>query len=217
RFYTTSVAIQDLDAVREALGYERVNLYGVSYGTRVAQAYARRYPERTRAVILDGVVPLDLALGPDISLDAQRALDLLFERCEADAACGERFPELRARFARLHAQLRDAPVQLVLADPVSAELTEMVFTHEQFQGIVRMFSYAPETVALLPLLIDHAAQTGDFVPLAAQTSLLLREVGESIATGMHNAVVCTEDIPFVQDDAAMRAELDDTYLGVATL
>src|SRR5690606_6940705 len=66
-------------------------------------------------------------------------------------------------------------------------------------------------------LIDHAAQTGDFVPLAAQTSLLLREVGESIATGMHNAVVCTEDIPFVQDDAAMRAELDDTYLGVATL
>ena len=59
RFYTTSVAVQDLDAVRAALGYARINLYGVSYGTRVAQHYLRRFPGQVRALILDGVVPPD--------------------------------------------------------------------------------------------------------------------------------------------------------------
>ncbi len=217
RYYTTSVAVRDLDAVRVALGYEHVNLYGISYGTRVAQAYARRFPDRTRSVILDGVVPMDLALGPDISLDAQRALEMLFDRCAANPACAERFPTLRDSFARIQRQLRDAPVQLVLADPVTAELTESVFTEEYFSGIVRMFSYAPETVALLPLLIDHAASTGDFAPLAAQTLLVLQELGDSIATGMHNAIVCTEDLPFIDDGDAMRARLGETYLGANTL
>ena len=62
-YYTTSLAVQDLERVRAALGYERINLYGTSYGTRVAQHYLRRFPQRTRAVILDGVVPVEVALG----------------------------------------------------------------------------------------------------------------------------------------------------------
>lgn len=217
RFYTTSVAIRDLDAVRAALGYERVNLYGISYGSRVAQAYARRYPDRTRTVVLDGVVPMDLALGPDISLDAQRALRLLYERCSADTACDGRFPDLASSFAHLQAQLREGPVQLVLADPVTAELSELNFSEEYFTGVIRMFSYAPETVALLPLLIHHAASYGDYAPLAAQALLVLQELGDSIAGGMHNAVVCTEDIPFINDDDALRDRLRETYLGANTL
>lgn len=217
RFYTTSVAIRDLDAVRVALGYERLNLYGISYGSRVAQAYARRYPGNTRSVILDGVVPMDLALGPDISLDAQRALGLLYRRCANDEACNERFPNLTDSFAQVQAQLREGPLQLVLADPVTAELTELMFSDEYFTGVIRMFSYAPETVALLPLLIDHAATYGDFAPLAAQALLVMQELGDAMAAGMHNAVVCTEDIPFITDDAALRERLRETYLGANTL
>ena len=72
RYFTTSVAVRDLEAVREALGYPSLNLYGVSYGTRVAQHYARRYPDSTRTIILDGVVPPQLALGPEIATEAQR-------------------------------------------------------------------------------------------------------------------------------------------------
>src|SRR5205823_2816047 len=80
-WYTTSVAVQDLERVRAALGYERINLYGTSYGTRVAQHYLRRFPERVRAVILDGVVPAPLALGPEVALDAERSLlDILARR-----------------------------------------------------------------------------------------------------------------------------------------
>lgn len=217
RFYTTSIAVRDLDAVREALGYERLNLYGISYGSRVAQAYARRYPERVRAVILDGVVPMDLALGPGISLDAQRALELMFRRCEADADCAARFPGLSDEFERLQRQLQDAPVQLVLADPTSGELAEIAFSLDYFRSVVRMFSYSPETVALLPLLIHHAARTGDFVPLAAQALLVSRQLGESISVGMHNAVICTEDIPFISDDEPLRERQRETYLGLATV
>src|SRR5205085_1566479 len=79
----TSVAVQDLERVRAALGYERINLYGTSYGTRVAQHYLRRFPERVRAVILDGVVPAPLALGPDVALDAERSLLDILARCAA--------------------------------------------------------------------------------------------------------------------------------------
>lgn len=216
RFYTTSVAIRDLDAVRSALGYPELDLYGVSYGTRVVQAYMRRYPERVRTAILDGVVPQDLALGPDISLDAQRALEMMFQRCEQDAACNERFPQLEQQFDSLLAELRDQPVELVLQDPVTAELTELAFNEAYFTGVMRMFSYAPETVALLPLLIDHAVRNRDFAPLAAQALMVNEEMTDMIALGMHNAVVCTEDVPFAADLDARRDDMSRTYLGTMT-
>ena len=75
RFFTTSIAVRDLEAARVALGYDGLNLYGSSYGTRVAQHFARRYPESTRTVIIDGVVPPQVPLGPEIATESQRALD----------------------------------------------------------------------------------------------------------------------------------------------
>src|SRR6185503_4270869 len=109
RFYTTSVAVQDLDRVRAALGIEQWNVYGVSYGTRVAQHYLRRFQDHTRAVVLDGVVPPELALGPDVAREAQRALTQIFSRCAADSACGTRFAELPAHFRELLARLDKPP------------------------------------------------------------------------------------------------------------
>ena len=101
RFYTTSVAVDDLDAVRAALGYEQLNLWGGSYGSRVALHYLKTYPQHTRSAIIDGVVPADLLLGPAIALDAQVSLDTLFDRCDEDGACSEAFGDLRASFAAL--------------------------------------------------------------------------------------------------------------------
>ena len=92
RFFTTSVAVQDLEALRMALGYSQLNLYGISYGTRVAQHFLRRYPGSTRTVVLDGVVAPQIALGPGIAIEAQKALDAIFDRCAESEPCNERFP-----------------------------------------------------------------------------------------------------------------------------
>lgn len=216
RFYTTTVAVHDLDAVRSALGRKTIDLYGVSYGTRVALEYLRQYPQHTRSVVLDGVVPADLALGPQISLNAQRALDLLFKRCAADAACHGHFPDLPGDFAKLRARADSLPVTLSVPDPLTAEPRRIHFGPELLGSGIRLLSYASETLSLTPLLI-HAAAKGNLQPLAAMSILTAGELQQDLASGMSNAVVCTEDVPFYTDADADLAASANTYLGGRTL
>ena len=216
RFYTTSVAVRDLEAVRAALGHERINLYGVSYGTRVAQHYARRYPQRTRALVLDGVVPPTLALGPDLALDAQRALELGFARCAAEPACRSAFGDPRASFAALLGRLERGAVPVALRDPVTGLPRQLSFSRAHLVLATRLLSYDSRTAALLPLLIDRAAHE-DPAPLAAQAMMIAPRLRGELAHGMHNAVVCTEDLPFVDVPAVDRAALAQTYFGAAPL
>jgi len=214
RFYTTAIAMDDLDRVRAALGYEQINLYGVSYGTRAALAYLRRYPERVRAVILDGVVPPEEALGVDVARDAQRALDLMFDRCAADADCAAAFPNLRADFDALAARLEAAPAPVTVDDPLTGERVSFDYTYDGFAGTIRLLSYAPETVALLPLLIHTAQARDDFSLLAAQSLLVGGQLAESISQGMGYSVLCAEDAPRL-DLAQAEALNAGTYLGNA--
>src|SRR5690606_18888802 len=109
-------------ALREAFGVERWNLYGISYGTRVAQRYAARFPQHVRTMILDGVVPVPLPLGPAIATDAQAALDGIFARCAADADCAVRYPDLPERFEGLLLRLASGPVSIDLANPSTGRL-----------------------------------------------------------------------------------------------
>ncbi|MBT8097405.1 MAG: alpha/beta fold hydrolase [Woeseia sp.] len=212
RYFTTSIAVQDLDALRDELGYSQFNLYGVSYGSRVAQHYARRYPDTTRTVILDGVVPPQLALGPEIALEAQRALQNVFDRCAEDDACRERFGDLEKRFAALKAQLDEAPVTVKLPDPTTGKPDVVEFGNTELSGALRLLSYHPTTIALIPLLVSEAAD-GNFVPLAAQHVLSSSAMEEAISIGMHNAVVCTEDTPFYKESELPREALAQTYIG----
>ena len=212
RFFTTSVAVTDLEALRVALGYPALNLYGVSYGSRVAQHYARRYPDTTRSIILDGVVPPQLPLGPDIALEANKALQAIFDRCAESDDCNAAFPDIADSFARLEAALSIEPVSVELAHPVSGERQTLKFGDEQFAAVIRLMSYSPATVALMPLLINEAVND-NFVPLAATFLTVVESLSGKIANGMHNAVVCTEDTPFYSDldtDA-----IEKTYIGSA--
>ncbi|HEX2668275.1 MAG TPA: alpha/beta fold hydrolase [Gammaproteobacteria bacterium] len=217
RFYTTSVAVQDLDAVRAAMGYASVDLYGISYGTRVALQYLRTYPEHTRSVVLDGVVPADLALGPDVSLDAQRSLGLIFTRCGEDPACHQAFPDPAADFAALQKELTARPATVTLRDPLDGSPRTETLTWEKVAGAVRLMSYQSETASLLPLLIHQAAARHDYAPLMATALIFTGEIQESFAEGMSSSVLCTEDAPFLAPDAAHAAALKDTYLGASTL
>lgn len=209
RFYTTSVAVRDLDEARKALGYATWNLWGGSYGTRVAQHYIRRYPGRVRTVVLDGVVPPELILGPGIPLDAQRALENILARCHTQPQCREAFPNVQERFQALRTWLRETQT-VDYRDPLTGESKRMSFGLPQLAGVVRLLSYSDDTAALLPYLIHMSSTTRDLHSLAAQFSLVVRPLGDRLANGMHNSIVCTEDVPYLgtQDES-----LDGTYLG----
>jgi pimeloyl-ACP methyl ester carboxylesterase len=215
--YTTSVAVRDLDAVRAALGYERIDLYGGSYGTRVAQHYLRRFPAHVRALILDGVVPVGRAIGPDTPLDAESALEAIFARCAHDGACGRRFGDPHETYLRVRAALAAHPVPVTVADPTSGEPQHLEFGDYQLGSVLRLVSYTSEYAALLPLLLDEAGARADYAPLAAQFLLANREYGDVLALGMHNSVVCTEDVPFYEPRSIDRSRLARTFLGTAQL
>jgi pimeloyl-ACP methyl ester carboxylesterase len=209
--YTTASAAADLDQVRAALGYEQLNLLGVSYGTRMALTYAKLYPARVRTLVLDGVVPQDAALGADFAAYGQRALDLIFARCASDPACAEAFPNLGETFSALLERLEREPALVQLSDPQTGTPTELRLSRDMVAVTVQTLSYAPETAALLPLLIHRAGVEGDLAPLAAQLLIVSGQLGESIASGMRLAVMCAEDVPFYPADTAAQAEA--SYMG----
>ena len=216
RFFTTSVAVRDLEALREALGYPQLNLYGISYGSRVAQHFVRRYPESTRTVILDGVVPPQMALGPGIAVEAQNALDAIFDRCAESEVCAEAFPDIREEFATLRDALADEPVTITLPNPVSGKLEEIRFGRPEMAAALRLLSYHPNSVAIMPMLINEAIQE-NYAPLASQFMMIAESLSDALSIGMHNAVVCTEDAPFFAGEDVGRDALDATYIGPVQL
>jgi len=217
RPYTTSVAVLDLERVRVALGYERINLYGVSYGTRVAQHYLRRFPQQTRSVILDGVVPPGLALGPAMALDAEAALQRILARCRGEAPCRAAFDDPAQDYRALRAALETAPVDLTVADPATAAPRRMRFTARHLGAVLRLASYADSQASLLPVALHEARAKRNFTPLAGLFLMGTGGLRDAIAYGMHNTVVCSEDIPYVDERGVDRARLAATYLGTDLL
>lgn len=211
KLYTTSIAVQDLDAVREAAGYEKLTVYGTSYGTRVAQHYMRRFPKQTRAVILDGVVHVGLNLaGGEIARRSQGALDSIFKRCQADEQCAEQFGDLDQKFNALKTRLEEQVVEISLPHPVTAKTTTQKISVQHLYAAVRLMPYSTEGIALLPLLISQAYD-GDYTLLAAQAMNVEESFSDGYAIGMQNSVMCAEDFPFTQESD--KQNLDSTYFG----
>ncbi|WP_414640668.1 alpha/beta hydrolase [Archangium sp.] len=213
RLYTTPVAMDDLDEVREALGYQKLNLYGVSYGTRAALVYMRQHPEHVRTAILEGVAPMSLLLPLYVARDSQRALELLFTHCEQDAECKKRYPDLRGRFEALLAQLQQAPVHTKVEHPLTGVPEELTLTREGFTGVLRGLLYMPEAASLVPLVLDRATQ-GDWRPLVAIHHSMSSGINGNMSQGMFLSVVCAEDAPHITPEAIER-ETKGTWLGSA--
>ncbi|MCZ2440372.1 MAG: alpha/beta hydrolase [Burkholderiales bacterium] len=191
RRYTTVEAVQDAEAVRQALGAERVNLVGVSYGTRVALDYLRQAPQAVRRVVLDGVAPPDMALPTSFAHDAQAAFDALLAWCEGDPACRQRHPRLRAQWQALLAAL---PREATLQHPVSGREERLTLTPDMLAGLARAPLYSPPLGSALPLAIEEAA-AGRWAPLLGLASALGGGAPARLAQGEHFAVICSEDMP----------------------
>ncbi len=202
RYYTTTAAVADLEAVREALGAPKLDVIGVSYGTRVAQHYASAHPDAVRSIVLDGVVPNQLVLGATFAETLERSLKLQAAACNAAPACKKAFGDWYATLRQLHAKLKDEPPrQVTFEDPFSYKPATRTLSADTLAGVVRLFSYSSVTAALLPLAVSEAAE-GNYAPLMGQSQLLAGDLSGSMQGGMQLSVICTEDAPLLKPNPA---------------
>lgn len=212
RFYTTETAMTDLDEVRAALGYETINIYGASYGTRAALTYLRMYPQHVRTLTLDSVVDPGFVMFMDAAQDGQAALDQFFARCEADEACAQAFPDLEFEFKELTARLEDSPAEITIPHPLTNKPTEVEVTETLITAMVFNILYVPDLVAAMPLAIHQAYAEENYIPLISQAFM----VNAGLYDGMFYAVTCTEDAPLI--DAAQAAQKgEETVFGDRTV
>jgi pimeloyl-ACP methyl ester carboxylesterase len=170
RYYTTAVAMDDLDAVRAALGYAKIDLYGGSYGATAAQYYVRQHAEHVGAVVLDGATLLDVPVMELVARSSQQALDGVLNRCLLDSACRTAYPNVRSELATVLSRLEKTPVRTSVTDPKSGG--EIVVTRDYFAGVIHNRMLAAGDAATIPWLI-HQAWTGGFDEVAASASITL--------------------------------------------
>ncbi len=199
RLYTTIDAIADLDAVRAALGADKIDLVGISYGTRVAQQYARRYPTHTRAVVLDSVAPNELIFANDFARNLDDALAMNFQQCIKTPQCTQKLGDPRANLSSLLAQLRAHPVSVRYRDPLTGEDKQEFLTRGHVALLARLYAYEPIALATLPLTLSEAMK-GHYEPLMAQAKLISGGLGDSMMAGMQLSVICSEDADGMKTD-----------------
>jgi pimeloyl-ACP methyl ester carboxylesterase len=222
RFYTTPIAMDDLDEVRGWLGYPRLNLFGVSYGTMAAMVYLRQHPDRVRAIALQGTLPLDVPMWLEYPRSSQQALDQAFAACARQPGCHGAFPELATEFSSLLRRLAEKPVKVTVSPPAAGpeadtrdpKLWRVDTTHgpitidaEVLRWFVVRVLFSASRIHDLPLLI-HLAYQGDYQPLA--TSIAPKEES-GIPQGVYLSIVCNEDLHF--DPAALPAATAGTFMG----
>ncbi|ACK44617.1 TAP domain protein [Shewanella baltica OS223] len=209
--YGSLNAIKDFEAVRQHLGYKKLHIYGISYGTRMAQLYMRLYPAHLATVTLDGIVPMQQSV-LEIGASIDRGFDLLFKDCQETTACHAQFPELKAEFDQVAASLAKAPVMENVYDPVTGEKTMLTMTRGKFYGSIRMALYQANVRALVPHAIHQAAKH-NFQPILGLYSLTIDNAG--MAMGMHASVVCGEDMHRITP--AMREQAQHSFMGKTML
>jgi pimeloyl-ACP methyl ester carboxylesterase len=205
RLYTTTIAMDDLDDVRAYLGYDKVNLYGGSYGTRAALVYLKRHEDHVRSVVLDGVAPTDMSLPVFAARDAQRSLDKLLADCERDAACRAAYPGLGARVRGLFARLEKDRPRVRLVHPRTGVAEEVEVRASMVAGMIFGALYSPFTSSVLPSLVERAEQN-DFQGLLA-LAFISEGTVDNMSLGMQLSVLCSEDSPrYTSGDLQREAE-----------
>lgn len=208
--YTTNSAADDLDDVRAALGYERINLFGASYGTRAALVYLKRHPRSVRSLLLQGVAPTHRFMPLDFPQSAQRALDGVLGECERDAACRAAFPRIRAEAREVFEKLKKAPVEVEIKLPQTGATARVKLSRNLAAEAVRYMLYNSGVAPRVPLII-HRAAAGDFAPLASAALNYRRNLVDADSNGLYLSITCAEDLPFIKPGEGERT--DDTFIG----
>ena len=202
RQYTTEIAVDDLDEVRQALGYKQINLYGTSYGTRVAQVYMRRHPSSIRTVTMKGIVPPSMASPETHARASEEAWQRAVKLCKEDEKCARAFPTLDTDFRAILKKLEGSPV--LSLPKVTNGVAKVRVSPGLFGEAFRFNLYSPETVARTPGLVKTLSSDQSQV---AETVFGARNLlsGERLAAGFFLSVSCTEDVPYLPKKIAPLA------------
>jgi pimeloyl-ACP methyl ester carboxylesterase len=208
--YTTSIAVDDVDEVRQALGYGKIDIFGGSYGTRAALEYLRRHGDQVRTITLEGVVPPNYRIPVSFARTTQQSIDKIIALCAADEECRAGFPDLGTEFNTLLSRLDKTPAQVAVKNPGNQTQT-VTLTRGVFVAALRPMLYFPQIISEFPFVVQRA-WAGDW-SLYAQNALLIRgAVDKTIDRPMALSVICSEDIPGLTQ-AIIRRETKNTFLG----
>lgn len=208
--YTSSIAMDDLDEVRGALGYDRINLYGGSYGSTTSLVYLRQHPEHVRAVAIFGVAPPSAKIPLSFARGVQEATDRLFADCAADAACHSTYPDVAREFQSILTQFDKGPLEVMATNVYTRETQKVTVTRDAFVDSIRQLLYVPDAMAALPALIHVGAQ-GNLGPLIGTAFQVIVQIDARISRGMQFSVMCAEDVPFITPDEVKATSANSFY------
>lgn len=192
--YNSAASAADVDDLRRALGYSEWNLYGISYGTRLALTVMRDFPEGIRSVILDSVYPPQVDLFSSMAVDMQRALNLLFERCAADAECSRDYPDLEWVLFEVVDEVDAEPVTLSVDNPSDSKAYQVLINGDRLILSIFFMLYRTDYLPILPEVIYeiHAGDWEKFPSMIRWGQLFNDELSE----GIYTSVQCVEEAPF---------------------
>ncbi len=200
---TSDESAADVSDLRAALGYEQWNLYGVSYGTKLALTVMRNYPEGIRSVVLDSVYPLQVDVYAELPANFDRALKVLFESCDADASCSETYPGLEGAFYETVRRLDERPVSVALGTITGRPIEGAVIDGDWFATFIFESLYSEQIIPLLPRAIfDTRDGNYELLTLLADSYL---QNAEFVSAGMYLSVQCGEELPFTTREALIVA------------
>ncbi len=215
RYYDTTTAMQDIDSLREALGYEQINVIGASYGSYTGIVYMKYFPERVRSAFLSKIAMPNWTYSGSIAPHTQDALERLLEDCALDPDCAADYPLLSQQLDQVLNQLKQQAAVVWITNPITGAPESVTFTHNNFIHGLRSMLYSTSASKWIPVFIHWAAQ-GIFSPIAEYTADYLWWVSENIMDGMFLCVTCTETIPYIDYEEA-RALAQGTMMGTYRL
>jgi len=208
--YTTSIAMDDLDEVREALGYNLVNIYGGSYGSTTSLVYLRQHGDRVRSVAIFGVAPPAAKIPLSFARGVQDSMNRLFADCAADKACSAAYPDVSGEFKKVLTQFDNGPVEVTATNVYTREPQKVTVTRDAFVDGIRQLLYVPTAAAALPALI-HLGAGGDLGPLVGTAFQVMTQIDSKIARGMQFSVLCAEDAPFITEEDIKSTSANSFY------
>jgi pimeloyl-ACP methyl ester carboxylesterase len=210
KLYTTTIAMDDIDEVRDALGYDRINVYGGSYGSTTSLSYLRQHPAPVRVVAIFGVAPPSAKIPLSFAKGVQDSMDRLFSDCAADVTCHATYPNVAGEFKKILDQFETGPVEVTATNVYTGAQQKMTVTRDAFVDAIRQVLYVPVAAAALPALIHIGAQ-GNLGALIATAFQVVVQVDSRIARGMQFSVICAEDTPFITPEDVKTTSANSFY------